>query len=157
MTSSRQVAHIQMFSQFPLCVYGYLCVCVHVLLDTPRAGDLSALPNNITTGAVYTIMTCIARGPATSVVPFLHLCLSLVPSLCLSFSVSLSLYLPNTKTCPHFSCSSFILTWVFSPCLIHHKLPTSFCPQVSAFCFGSQHYYKKKKLHGSLCNDLMHV
>lgn len=99
MASSRQVAHIQMFFHFPIFV-NLVCLCACAAGWWPLCS-----PHNITTGVVYTIMTCIARGPATSVAPC-------SPSLCLS--LFLSLFFPlclsvlACTSCSYFTSSSFI-------------------------------------------------
>lgn len=124
MTSSRQVAHIQMFSQFPSCVcVSAMCMRACIAWHTPRWWPPCSL-NNITTGAVYTIMTCTARGPTTSVAPFLHLCLSVFTSFCLCFSLCLSTSLTcNLST----SLLLSLVCYAFSHSLQPH--------------FSQQHYY----------------
>lgn len=55
------------------------CVLLHVHACIAFLWPLCS-QRNIAIGAVYTIMTCVAPGPATSVVPFLHFCVSVFPS-----------------------------------------------------------------------------
>lgn len=94
-------------------MYMRACITWHTLSWWPLCS-----PHNITTGAVYTIMTCIARGSATSVAPFLHFCLSVFPSF--SFCVSFTLCIPHTV---HIS----LILSSFSLC---HRLPLHILQQV---------------------------
>lgn len=90
MTSSRQVAHIQMFSQFPLCVCAstYVYACMYCLthpelvtsLLSPQHHHWSSLHHN----DLY--------RPRPR-----HICGSLPPFLSLSLSVSLSFCIPHTQ------------------------------------------------------------
>lgn len=120
MTSSRQVAHIQMFSQFPVCACAYVYACMYCLthpelvtsLLSPQHHHWSSLHHN----DLY--------RPRPR-----HICGSLPPSLSLSLSFFLSLFflslsfcIPHTNTqiyttCPYFSCLSFIPYIFFTPTL----------------------------------------
>lgn len=114
-----------------------MCMRACIAWHTPSWWPLCS-PHNITTGAVYTIMTCIARGPATSVAPFLHFCLSVFLSLCLSASLTHNL-------------STFLLLILysiqfFSLCFLCHRLSSSLRPQASASLLWSTALLLEKKI-----------
>ena len=111
-----------------------MCMRACIAWHTPSWWPLRS-PRNITTGAVYTIMTCIARGPATSVAPFLHFCLSVFPSLCFcpSFTHNLSISpFAHPLLHPDFSLCFKTVT----------DFPRRFVLNQVLSYFGPHHYYQ---------------
>lgn len=123
MTSFRQVAHIQMFSEFPLRVCVPVCMRACIAWHTLSWWPLCS-PHNITTGAVYTIMTCTARGPATSVTPFLYFC----PP-----PISWPLCISHTQPAHIYPVYAALFHLVFPLCLVCQRLSQSTPFRSSAF------------------------